>query len=268
MLAIPFPSIDPVAIAIGPLAVRWYALAYIAGIMLGWWQMLRLADRSPHGITRKDVDDFVMWAIIGIILGGRLGYVLFYRPGYYLDHPLEALALWKGGMSFHGGLIGTILALVLFARHRGRNVFAFGDLVAAVVPIGLFFGRIANFVNGELFGRPSDLPWAMVFPAGGPEPRHPSQIYEAILEGVVLYVLLAILIKYGRALARPGMVGGCFLLGYGIARFGVEFLREPDEHLGLLVAGATLGQLLSLPLMLAGALILFHTGLGSARGRR
>jgi len=267
-LAIPFPAIDPVAIALGPVAIRWYALAYIAGIILGWWQMLRLADRSPHGITRKDVDDFVMWAIIGIIVGGRLGYVLFYRPGYYIENPLEAIALWKGGMSFHGGLIGTILALVLFARRRGRNVLAFGDLVSAVVPIGLFFGRIANFVNGELYGRVSDVPWAVIFPDGGPLPRHPSQIYEALLEGVVLFAVLAILIRRGGALKRPGMVSGIFLIGYGIARFGVEFLRQPDQHLGFLFAGATMGQILSLPLILAGVLVLFFARRMAPRERR
>ncbi|MFO1188479.1 MAG: prolipoprotein diacylglyceryl transferase [Alphaproteobacteria bacterium] len=268
MLAIPFPAIDPVAIALGPVSIRWYAIAYIAGIILGWWQMLRLADRSPHGITRKDVDDFVMWAIIGIIVGGRLGYVLFYRPGYYIEHPLEAIALWKGGMSFHGGLIGTILALVLFARKRGRPVLAFGDLVSAVVPIGLFFGRIANFVNGELYGRASDVPWAVIFPDGGPLPRHPSQIYEAILEGVVLFAILAILIRRGHALDRPGTVSGSFLIGYGLARFGVEFLRQPDAHLGFLFAGATMGQILSLPLILAGAWVLYQARPLSTRERR
>jgi len=256
LFALPFPTLDPVAIEIGPIAIRWYALAYIAGIALGWWRMLRLADLSPQRIPRKDVDDFVLWAVIGIILGGRLGYVLFYRPGYYLENPLEALALWHGGMSFHGGLVGTILALVLFARLRGHALFAFADLVAAVAPIGLFFGRLANFVNGELFGRVSDVPWAMVFPHGGPEPRHPSQLYEALLEGLVLYAVLAFLIHYRDALARPGLVSGVFLLGYGTARFGIEFLRQPDQHLGFLFAGATMGQILSLPLILAGIAVI------------
>jgi phosphatidylglycerol:prolipoprotein diacylglycerol transferase len=256
MIAIAFPAIDPVAIQVGPLSIRWYALAYIAGILLGWWYMRSLTRRPPQALTMRDVDDFVVWATLGVVLGGRLGYVLFYKPGYYLHEPLEALALWQGGMSFHGGLIGVILAIVLFARQRKVSWLKVGDLTVCAVPIGLFFGRIANFVNGELFGRPSDAPWAMVFPHGGPEPRHPSQLYQAALEGLVLFVLLFVLARYTRALERPGFLGGVFLAGYGVARVVGEIFRQPDAHLGFLAFGATMGQLLSVPVLLAGVYLM------------
>lgn len=263
-LAIPFPAIDPVAIEIGPLAIRWYALAYIAGILLGWRYLVHLARRPPHVMDRAAVDDFVVWATAGVILGGRLGYVLFYKPGYYLFQPWEALFLWRGGMSFHGGMLGVILAIVLFARRRGISVLALGDLVAAVTPIGLFFGRVANFINGELFGRVSDVPWAMVFPHGGPLPRHPSQLYQATLEGLVLFAVLAVLAHKAELRRRPGFVGGAFLAGYAVARMAGELFREPDAHLGFILGPITMGQILSLPMLIAGIYLMATSG---RRGR-
>ena len=250
---LPFPDFDPVAIAIGPLAIRWYALAYIAGLLAGWWWAARLARLPGSAVPPAKLGDFLTWAIVGIIAGGRLGYVLFYQPGHFLAHPLEIVYLWQGGMSFHGGLAGIVAAIVLFARANGIPVLALGDLVAAAGPIGLFLGRLANFVNGELFGRASDVPWAIVFPNGGPAGRHPSQLYEALLEGIVLFAVLAALMLRPWVRARPGIVAGSFVAGYGVARFIVEFFREPDSFLGYLAFGATMGQLLSLPLIAVGA---------------
>lgn len=252
MFAIPFPAIDPVLISIGPLAIRWYSLAYIAGILLGWRYIVSLSARKPGVIDAAAIDDLIVWLVFGIILGGRIGYVLFYKPGYYLMNPIEAAYVWEGGMSFHGGALGVILAMALFARKRGIDFLRLADMVACAVPIGLFFGRIANFINGELFGRPSDVAWAVVFPRGGPEPRHPSQIYESFLEGLVLFLILAALWRYTRLRDRPGALGGVFLLGYGAFRLFVEFFREPDAHLGFLFGGVTMGQLLSLPLVIVG----------------
>ena len=264
-LAIPFPAIDPVLVSMGPFAIRWYALAYIAGILLGWRYVLRLAARQPGGADAAAIDDLVVWMVLGIILGGRLGYVLFYKPGYYLANPAEVLYVWQGGMSFHGGLIGVAAALVLFARRRGLGLLPLADLIACAAPIGLFFGRIANFINGELWGRPSDVAWAVVFPRGGPLPRHPSQLYEALLEGLVLFLVLLALWRLTRLRDRPGALTGAFLVGYGVFRSVVELFREPDAHLGFVVAGATMGQLLSLPLIAAG-LWLMAAGLpGKAR---
>lgn len=251
ILAIGFPDIDPIIFQIGPLAIRWYSLAYIAGLFIGWHYCRRLALRPPAATTPESFDDFFVWAILGVILGGRLGYVLFYKPGYYLDNPVEVLFLWQGGMSFHGGLTGVIVALVGFARHRKIKLLALSDIVACAAPIGLFFGRIANFINGELFGRPSDVPWAMAFPHGGPAPRHPSQLYEAGLEGLLLFVLLYLLVRLG-ALQRRGLLAGVFLAGYALSRMTVELFRQPDQHLGFLVANLTMGQLLSLPMLLGG----------------
>ena len=256
--ALPFPMIDPVLIQIGPFAIRWYALAYIAGIVLGWQLARRLVVQSPKVSTPDQVDDFVTWVTLGIILGGRFGYVLFYRPGYYLTAPWEALYLWQGGMSFHGGALGVIVALFLFARRHGLNWVAFADRVVCVVPIGLFFGRLANFINGELWGRVADVPWAMVFPGAGPDPRHPSQLYQAGLEGLCLFTLLMILVSRPSIRARAGVLSGVFLGGYGVARFIGEFFRQPDAHLGFLFAGATMGQLLSLPMMAVGAWLILR----------
>jgi phosphatidylglycerol:prolipoprotein diacylglycerol transferase len=253
MLAIPFPMIDPTLIEIGPFAIRWYALAYIAGIIIGWRVARALVQRSPAVATAEQVDDFVTWVTLGIILGGRLGYVLFYRPGYYVTVPWEALYVWQGGMSFHGGALGVIAALFLFARKYGIDWVAFADRIVCVVPIGLFFGRLANFINGELWGRVTTVPWGMVFPTGGPEPRHPSQLYQAFLEGACLFALLMILARSEWVRARPGILSGTFLAGYGVARILGEVFRQPDAHLGFLVAGVTMGQLLSVPMILVGA---------------
>ena len=258
ILSLAFPALDPVAIQIGPLAVRWYALAYIVSLLVGWHYLRFLANRIEEGPSRRDIDDFLIWATIAVVIGGRLGYALFYHPAYYLENPLEMLFLWRGGMSFHGGLVGMILALVLFARRREVTLLRLSDVVACAVPIGLFFGRIANFINGELYGRPSELPWAMVFPDAGPVPRHPSQLYEAALEGVVLFTLLFALTRLAPVRTRPGVLTGIFLASYAVARVVGEAFREPDAHLGFLIAGSTMGQLLSLPMLICGlGLVLF-----------
>lgn len=259
LFVIAYPMIDPFAIAIGPFAIRWYALSYIAGLLGGWWLAKRIAGREAlWGATRHsspaDIDDLIVFIAFGIILGGRIGYVLFYDFAQYLSHPLEALQLWRGGMSFHGGFLGAALAIVLFARSKGLPVIPNFDIAAAVTPIGLFCGRIANFVNGELFGRPSDVPWAMVFPNGGPEPRHPSQLYQAALEGVLLFVLVQVLVRMG-ALKRPGLVTGAFVAGYGVARIVGETFREPDAQIGYLAGGLTMGMALSIPMVALGLAI-------------
>src|SRR5437764_7001109 len=262
-LFLQFPAFDPVLVSIGPFQIRWYALAYIAGILLGWLYARALirSERlwgGPAPLTLVEFDDFVLWVTLRIILGGLTGYVLFYNPMHFLEHPLEAVQLWKGGMSFHGGFLGCVLAVMLFARQRGISILSLGDLTCAAGTIGIFLGRIANFINGELWGRPSDVPWAMVFPTGGPLPRHPSQLYEALLEGFVLFAALAILIRRG-ALQRPGFIIGAFAFGYGIARTICELFREPDVQLGFLWGGLTMGMLLSLPLILAGLVLMLVT---------
>ena len=256
LLVIPFPAFDPVLIHLGPLAIRWYALAYIVGILVGWAYARALvrADRLWGGkapLTVLDFDDFVVWVTLGIILGGRIGYVLFYNPAHFAAHPLEIIQLWNGGMSFHGGFTGCVLAVILFAKKRGLPLLSLGDITCAVGTIGIFLGRIANFINGELWGRATDVPWAMVFPSGGPIPRHPSQIYEAGLEGLLLFAVLFVAMRAG-ALKRPGMIIGLFAVVYALARSTCEFFREPDAQLGFLWGGATMGQLLSIPLFLAG----------------
>ena len=249
-----FPNIDPIAFHLGPIVVRWYALAYLAGFIGGWQVAVRLADRAPAHLragTRVDFDDFLTWAILGVIIGGRLGYILFYNLPYYLHHPLEIMQTWRGGMSFHGGLIGMMLAFFAFCRKRNLDWRAFGDVIASVVPIGLFFGRIANFINGELYGRVSDGPFAMVFP-GDPNPRHPSQLYEAALEGLLLFIIMMIAINRPQLRNRPGLVGGLFLLLYGVFRAFVELYRSPDIQLGFIVGDITMGQILCLPMIVAG----------------
>ena len=255
-LSIPFPAFDPVLIEIGPFSIRWYALAYIVGI-LGGWLYARAIIRSEKlwggkaPLTITDFDDFILWITLGIILGGRLGYVLFYNPTYFASNPVEIVQLWKGGMSFHGGFLGCVIAVIGFARWRKIPILSLGDVVCAVAPIGLFLGRIANFINAELWGRATDVPWAMVFPGAGPLERHPSQLYEAMLEGLVLFVVLALLMRAG-ALRRPGMILGVFSLVYGLSRVFCEFFREPDQQLGFLWGEVTMGMLLSLPLIVAG----------------
>jgi phosphatidylglycerol:prolipoprotein diacylglycerol transferase len=256
LFAIPFPAIDPVAIALGPFSIRWYALAYIVGLIIGWRYCLLLADRPPRLVARRDVDDFLVWATLGVVLGGRVGFVLFYNLPYYLDHPLQMFELWHGGMSFHGGALGVSLAIILFARHRGVPIFALSDIIIEAIPIGLFFGRIANFINDELWGRPSDVPWAVIFPNGGMVPRHPSQLYEAACEGILLFLLLLFAERQG-ARRRPGIETGIFLVGYAVARMSGELFRQPDAQLGFLFFGTTMGQLLSIPVLVAGGVIIW-----------
>jgi phosphatidylglycerol:prolipoprotein diacylglycerol transferase len=249
-----FPQFDPVLIQIGPLAIRWYALAYICSLVLGWRIMRRLVLRSPAVATMEQTDDFLTWATLGVVLGGRLGYVLFYQPDLYLAHPLAALQVWQGGMSFHGGALGVIVALVLYCRKHAIPLLGFADRIAVVVPIGLGLGRVANFINGELWGRPAPdwLPWAMIFPNAGPVPRHPSQIYQALMEGLTLFIILWLLARRESIRARFGLLTGVFLAGYAIARSIGELFRQPDPFLGFLFEGATMGQLLSLPMLIAG----------------
>jgi len=245
------PQIDPVAIQLGPLAIRWYGLMYLAGFLAAWWLGRRRARAAGSGWRAEQVDDLIFYGALGVILGGRIGYTLFYGYQQLLDDPLFILRIWQGGMSFHGGLLGVLLAAWLFGRKHGFGFFGTTDFLAPLVPLGLLAGRIGNFVNGELWGRVSDVPWAMVFPHAGALPRHPSQLYEAFLEGLVLFLLL----WFYSARPRPRMaVSGLFLAGYGAARTAVEFAREPDAHLGYLAGGwLTMGMLLSVPMVLAGA---------------
>ena len=260
--AIAFPAIDPVLVEIGPFVIRWYALAYISGLVLGWLYLRWLVQRPGWNLTQIDLDDLLLYVTLGVVLGGRLGYVLFYKPGFYLYHPGEIFAVWQGGMSFHGGLLGVLAAMALFAWRRGLSFLEIGDAVAAAVPIGLFFGRLANFINGELFGRASDVPWAMVFPHGGPAARHPSQLYEAALEGLLLFLLLFWIARQPRKPETAGRIGGLFLIGYGLARSFVELFREPDAHLGLLLGNSvTMGQILSLPMIMIGLVPVSYTHL-------
>jgi phosphatidylglycerol---prolipoprotein diacylglyceryl transferase len=264
-LLIAFPKFDPVAIAIGPLVIRWYALAYIVGIMLGWLYARALLknERLWGGgapMTSLQLDDFILWVTVGIIVGGRAGYVLFYNAAFFVEHPTEILKLWTGGMSFHGGFLGCVAAVIWFARSKKVSILSLGDLTTAVAPIGLLLGRLANFINSELWGRPADpsLPWAMIFPNGGPLPRHPSQLYEAGLEGVLLFAALAIMVRLG-ALKRPGLILGSFIALYGLARITGEHFREPDPQLGFLWGGLTMGMLLSVPMVIAGAIMIVMT---------
>lgn len=282
----PFPDIDPIALQFTlfgfTLALRWYALAYIVGILLGWWLAARVARRDAlwggtAPVTPKQLEDFVTWAILGIILGGRLGYVIFYQPGYFLSNPADIVRVWDGGMSFHGGFLGVVVAIIVFARRNAIPVLSLADIVALVAPIGLLLGRVANFVNGELWGRPTDAPWGVAFPgtraqtcpdvpSGEACLRHPSQLYEAALEGLVLFAVLLIAVWSFRALRRPGLVAGLFFIGYGTARTFVEFFRQgdaqyvgPDNPFGQVIrfgdsawAGLSMGQLLSLPMIAVG----------------
>ena len=280
LLALPFPAIDPVAIAIGPITIKWYALAYIAGLIGGWYYARRLvmAD-SLWGVVKRpqvvDIDDLVVWVALGVVLGGRIGYVLFYNLPMYIADPMEILAIRNGGMSFHGGFLGAILAFLLFARAKKLNGYTLLDIGAVVVPIGLFFGRIAYFVNGELWGRVApDFPYAIVFPTGGPLPRHPSQLYEAVTEGLLLFIVMALAVRrFG--FRKPGLLGGIFVLGYALARTFCEFFREPDRQLGFLFGqdvnalggGVTMGMVLCVPMALVGLLYIVLAARGVTRPR-
>ena len=264
-------GLDPVALSIGPFDLRWYSLAYLAGIFAGYWYMLKLLAQPGAPMAKRHAEDLVFWASLGIILGGRLGYVFFYKPGFYFENPLEILKLWDGGMSFHGGAIGTSVAILYLSWKEKLGWLRIHDYVACVVPIGLFTGRLANFVNAELWGAPSSLPWAVRFPeivAGiqvlGP-PRHPSQLYEAALEGLLLFAILALMFWKSRARYQPGMLVGAFIFFYGAFRFGVEYIREPDDHLREFAAttGLHMGQWLCVPMILGGIYLM-----ATARGRR
>ncbi len=249
------PQFDPVAIQLGPVAIHWYGITYLIAFGLFLWLAALRAKQPPYadnGWTRRDVEDLLFYGVLGVVIGGRLGYVLFYKPGYYLDHPLEVFAVWKGGMSFHGGLLGVLAAMLFYARMRGRHFLEVTDLIAPCVPIGLASGRAGNFINGELWGRAADasLPWAMVFPQSGSSmPRHPSQLYQFALEGLLLFVLLWLYARRPRAM---GQVSGAFLVGYGIFRFIAEYFREPDSFLGLLALNMSMGQWLCVPMIIAG----------------
>jgi phosphatidylglycerol:prolipoprotein diacylglycerol transferase len=265
LLLIAFPQFDPVAIAFGPIVIRWYALAYIFGIVLGWLYARSLLKNEklwdgPAPMSLTQLDDFILWVTVGIIVGGRTGYVLFYNLPFFVQHPAEIFELWKGGMSFHGGFMGCVVAVIWFARANNVSILSLGDLTTAVAPIGVGLGRLANFINSELWGRAADpsLPWAMIFPNGGPLPRHPSQLYEAGLEGVLLFTILAVMVRLG-ALKRPGLILGSFIAIYGLARIAGEHFREPDPQLGFLWGGLTMGMLLSVPMIIAGVIMIVMT---------
>jgi phosphatidylglycerol:prolipoprotein diacylglycerol transferase len=270
--ALTFPNIDPVLLRLGPLSIHWYGVGYVVGILFGWWyskrllQTPRLWRNQTPPFSPETLDDLLVWAALGIILGGRIGYILFYDFQRYLENPADILAVWQGGMSFHGGLIGTTLAMILFARSRGVSILSMFDVVAAGVPPALGLVRIANFINSELWGRVTDVPWAFVFPNGGPLPRHPSQLYEALLEGVVLFLLLRVLTHRFFRLKQPGFIAGAFVSFYGLCRIIVEFFREPDAQLGYLAGGwLTMGMVLSLPLVLAGLVLMVITRPAAAK---
>ena len=247
------PNIDPIAFSIGPLAVRWYGLMYLAGFAIGWWLATRRIAEGEAPITRAQLDDLLFLIVLGVILGGRLGYVLFYKPAYCAAHPLEILAIWQGGMSFHGGLLGVMLAMVVAARRHKVDWLRLMDFLAPLVPPGIAAGRLGNFINAELPGRVTDVPWGMVFPGAGEAPRHPSQLYQFALEGLTLFIVL----WWFSSKPRPrGQVSAMFLLGYGVLRFVAEFAREPDSFIGYLALGLTMGQWLCLAMIAAGAALL------------
>jgi phosphatidylglycerol---prolipoprotein diacylglyceryl transferase len=257
-----FPQFDPVIVQIGPFGIRWYALAYIAGLVLGWRLARHLVRLPPAVATPIQVDDFLTWATLGVVLGGRLGYVLFYQPQFYLTHPAMILAVWEGGMSFHGGALGVALATWWFCHRNRISILGFADRVAVCTPIGLGLGRAANFINDELWGRPApeSLPWAMIFPNDPFHlPRHPSQLYEVLLEGLVLFCVMLALSRSESIRRRFGCLTGAFLVGYACARITAEFFRQPDVYLGYLIGGATMGQLLSIPMLIAGAWLILRT---------
>ncbi|SHI23758.1 prolipoprotein diacylglyceryl transferase [Pollutimonas bauzanensis] len=248
-----YPQIDPIALQIGPVAIHWYGLMYLIGFALVWLLGRWRINHGETDLTLRDLEDIIFYSVLGVIAGGRLGYVLFYKPAEYLAHPLEIFYLWQGGMSFHGGLIGVIVVLLIFAHKRKRTLLEIGDFVAPLIPLGLAAGRLGNFINGELWGRPTTLPWGMVFPQTEDGiARHPSQLYEMGLEGFALFALVWL---FARKPRPTGQVSAVFLMGYGVFRFLVEFTREPDYYLGLLAGGLSMGQLLSLPMVLAGAVI-------------
>lgn len=252
-MAIEFPAIDPILFEVGPLAIRWYALSYVIGIIAGWYYLAFIDKRTyPHLLNKKSFDDILTYAILGVVLGGRLGYVIFYNLDYYLKNPVDIVMIWHGGMSFHGGMIGVIFAIWLFSRKYHIKFWQMIDLVACVTPIGLCLGRIANFINAELYGRTTDVAWGVIFPGTDGNPRHPSQLYEAFGEGILLFIFLNILLFKTNIRKYPGRLSGCFLIGYGVARIGAEFFREPDIQIGFIMNYLTQGMILSVPMMLFG----------------
>lgn len=261
-----FPDFDPVLVALGPFAIRWYALAYLVGLVGGWYILRRLAKAPTSPVSVMQIDALLNWILFGVIIGGRLGYVLFYKPLSYLSDPLSALRIWEGGMSFHGGFLGVVIATILFARRHNIALMPLSDRLALVAPLGLFFGRIANFINGELYGRITSHPIGIIFPYGGPAPRHPSQLYEAGLEGLLLGLVMIGAWRLGLPARAPGALVGLFLTGYGTARFVVEYFREPDAHIGLYqLFSLSQGQLLSLPMMVIGIGYLVYLSQKQAR---
>jgi phosphatidylglycerol:prolipoprotein diacylglycerol transferase len=250
------PAFDALGYALGPFSLRWYSLSYIAAIVCGWWLLAKMIKRPGSPMSAENVDDFITWATLGVIIGGRLGYVLFYNRDQYLADPMAILRVWDGGMSFHGGALGVIIGCLGFGLANKVSGLRVLDYVATVSPLGLGLGRLANFVNGELWGRPTGSNWGVIFPNAGPEPRYPSQLFEAGLEGAVLLTILTAMFWATRARYRPGLLSGVFGLGYGISRFIVEFYREPDRQLGFLSTGLTMGQTLSLPFMLVGLVLI------------
>ena len=261
LLLIPYPQIDPILVQFGPFAIRWYALAYIAGLIIGWRVMRRVCERPPAILSPEKIDDFLLWAALGVILGGRIGYVLFYKPTDFLHDPKQIFLIWEGGMSFHGGLLGVITAIIAYALRNRTSPFMLSDMVAIVAPIGLFFGRIANFINGELWGRASDVPWAMIFPRDSHHlPRHPSQLYQAFFEGVVLFAIVGLVWHLTDGRRRPGLLTGVFCASYGMARITGEFFREPDSFLGFLLGTSwlSMGMVLSVPMVLFGAALILR----------
>jgi phosphatidylglycerol:prolipoprotein diacylglycerol transferase len=254
-----FPNIDPIIISFGPLAVSWYSLSYVVGIVLGWFYILKLIEKKYTNLKKQHIDDFITWIIIGIIIGGRLGYVLFYDPVKYISNPIEILKTYEGGMSFHGGIIGFAIASILFTRKNNIKFFTLVDATAAAAPIALFLGRIANIINGELYGRVTDVSWSFIFPRSDGLPRHPSQLYEASLEGFVLFFILYFCVTKYQALKRPGLISGLFLIFYSSFRLIIENFREPDSHIGFHADFITRGQLLCIPMFIIGIIIIKYS---------
>ncbi len=255
-LAISFPNLSPEIISIGGFSIKWYGLAYVVSILIGWKYISVISKNNGSIVSKKNIDDLVVWIAIGIILGGRLGYVFFYQPIEYIQKPIEIIAIWNGGMSFHGGLIGVLVSIIIFSKVRNISIFYISDMLAIVTPIGLFFGRLANFINQELWGKVTAVPWAVKFPSGGYLPRHPSQVYEALLEGLLLYLILGALWHFTKIRNKPGILTGIFVSGYSIFRVFVEFFREPDSNLGYIFYIFSMGQILSAPLLLFGIILI------------
>ena len=253
------PSIDPVIVSFGVIQIRWYGIAYVLGFLLGVYLLKQINQGYQRKVENKQIDDFFIWSVIGVIVGGRIGYVLFYQTATILTNPINILFIWKGGMSFHGGLIGIIISIFLFSKKYSIDFFQLSDLVSSVAPIGLFFGRLANFINVELYGRVTDFPLAMIYPSIDQAPRHPSQLYEAFFEGVLLFIILRYCNKKNYSRNNFGFITSIFLILYGIFRFLIEFLREPDAHIGLILNSITMGQLLSIPLVIMGVGIYLKT---------